>query len=217
MNIFDSLKFDKITEVAELHEAIMASGHQNTFVLEELAETRDKATCVGLRNTLHKLINRVEGLTTTNLTEIPDQIHKEVLQKSLVAQGRLLKLVETMHSLDTFTFTQNVPKKRSVKLPELKFVTFNVDLEEWPTFWSTFRNSVDIRDDLEDAAKLAYLVQSLADEPREMVKGLPNSDANYAVAVDVLRERYDDASKQTQTLLRKFHCLASKTQCERFA
>ena len=133
----------------------------------------------------------VEGLTTKNLMEIPDKIHKEVLQKSLVAQGRLLKLVERIHSLDILT--QNVPKKHSVKLPKLKLVAFKRDLEEWPTFWSTFRNSVDIHDDLEDAAKLDYIIQSLEDEPKEMVKGLPNSDTNYAVAVNVLRERYSDA------------------------
>ena len=52
---------------------------------------------------------------------------------------------------------------------------------------------------------MTYLTQSLADEPR----GLPNSDANYALAVDILRERYDDASKQTQTLLHKFNSLAA--------
>ena len=106
------------------------------------------------------------------MTEIPDKIHKAVLQKSLVAQGRLLKLVERMHSLDIVT--QNVPKKCSIKLPELKLITFKGDLEEWPTFWSSFRNSVDIRDDLEDAAKLAYLIPSLADEPKEIVKALSN-------------------------------------------
>ena len=89
-----------MTGVAELDETITALVQQNAFVLEELAETRDKAIYVGLRNVLQELISRVEGLTTTNLTEIPGKIHKEVLQKSLVAQDRLLKLVERIHSLD---------------------------------------------------------------------------------------------------------------------
>ena len=63
---------------------------------------------------------------------------------------------------------------------------------------------------MEDAAKLAYLVQSLADEPREMIKGLPITDAKYAIAVAILRERYDDPSKQTHALLHKLHNLSSK-------
>ena len=61
---------------------------------------------------------------------------------------------------------------------------------------------------MEDAAKLAYLKQSLTDEPREMLKGLPNTDANYTIAVAILRERCDDPSKQTHALL-KFHNLSS--------
>ena len=114
----------------------MALGQQKAFVLKVLAETHDKAMYVGLQNTLQELISRVEDLTTTNLMEIPDKILKEVLQKSLVSQGRLLKPVEMIHSSDIFT--QNVPKKCSVKLSELKLVTFKGDLEEWPTFLEYF-------------------------------------------------------------------------------
>ena len=37
-----------MTGVAELEEAITDLGYQNDFALEELAETRDKVTYVGL-------------------------------------------------------------------------------------------------------------------------------------------------------------------------
>ena len=40
-----------------------------------------------------------------------------------------------------------------------------------------------------------------------MVSGLAITDENYPIAVRVLRDRYDDASRQTHELLQKFHTL----------
>ena len=42
-----------------------------------------------------------------------------------------------------------------------------------------------------------------------MIKGLPNTNQNYAVAVNLLPERYGDEVKQTHVLLQKFHNLPS--------
>ena len=66
---------------------------------------------------------------------------------------------------------------------------------------------MDVRDDLERSTKFIYLVQSLEGEPKEMVSDLAITDENYPIAVRVLRDRYDDASKQTHVLLQKFHTL----------
>ena len=42
-----------------------------------------------------------------------------------------------------------------------------------------------------------------------MIKGLPNTDHNYAVAVKLLTDRYGDETKQTHVLPQKFHNLPS--------
>ena len=62
---------------------------------------------------------------------------------------------------------------------------------------------------LEDSVKLSYLFQSVKGEPKEMIKGLPNTNANYALAISLLLLRYGDPVKQTQVLLQKFHNLPS--------
>ena len=54
-----------------------------------------------------------------------------------------------------------VVKKRATKLPEIKLVTFKGEYDEWETFWSSFHNNVNFRDDLEPSAKLIYLLQCL--------------------------------------------------------
>ena len=68
----------------------------------------------------------------------------------------------------------------------------------WETFWSSFRNNVDFRNDLEPSAKLTYLLQCLEREPKEMIKGLPHTDSNYVIAVDLLTDRYGDKIKKNR-------------------
>ena len=85
----------------------------------------------------------------------------------------------------------------------------NFQHDEWKTFWSSFCNNVDFREDLELSVKLTYLLQCLEGELREMIKGLPHTDSNYVIAVNLLTDRYGDKLKQTILLLQKFHNLPS--------
>ena len=64
-----------------------------------------------------------------------------------------------------------------------------------------------VRDDLERSTKFIYLAQSLEGEPKEMISGLTITDDNYTIAVHILRDRCDNATKQTNVLLQKFHSL----------
>ena len=66
---------------------------------------------------------------------------------------------------------------------------------------------MDVRDDLERSTKFIYLAQSLEGEPKEMISDLAITDDNYTIAVHVLRDRYDNATKQTNVLLQIFHSL----------
>ena len=100
-----------------------------------------------------------------------------------VTKGWRVKLLERVNFIIASQQVTTTVKKRSVKLPEIKLITFKGDFNEWNTFWSSFRNNVDSRDDLEQSAKLSYLLQNLEGEPKEMIKRLPNTDANYVVAL----------------------------------
>ena len=58
-----------------------------------------------------------------------------------------------------------------------------------------------VRDDLESSTKFIYLVQPLKGEPKEMISGLAITDDNYSIAIHILRDHYDNASRQTHVLL----------------
>ena len=120
-----------------------------------------------------------------------------------------IKLLERINSLNQQPTTTAPSKKRHTKLPDTKLLTFSGNFDEWETFWSSFRNNVDSRDDLEQSAKLAYLLQSLEGEPREMISDLSHTDNNYRIALESLHGRYTDPIQQTEVLLQKFFNLPS--------
>ena len=140
------------------------------------------------------------------LDQLSQEAQEEVLVNINLARNWQIKLLERLHSLSvnqqaTATVTS---KKRHAKLPEIKLLTFSGNFDEWETFWSSFHNNVDSRDDLEQSAKLTYLLQSLEGEPREMIVGLFHTDDNYRIALDSLHDRYADPIQQTKVLLQKF-------------
>ena len=92
-----------------------------------------------------------------NRLSITDQMSQDIQEEVLVnlgiARNWQVKLLERIHSL---TVNQQVsattPKKHHAKLPEIKLLTFGENYDEWETFWSSFYNNVDSRDDLEKSA-----------------------------------------------------------------
>ena len=137
------------------------------------------------------------------MTQVDDG---EVYASLSNARSWQIKLLERINFIKSFsTNDSTVTKKKHGRLPEVKLATFKGNFNEWETFWSSFRTNVDVRDDLERSAKFIYLAQSLEGEPKEMISGLAITDDNYTIAVHILRDRYDNASKQTNVLLQKFH------------
>ena len=86
---------------------------------------------------------------------------EEVLVNVAIARNWQIKLLERVNSLTVHQqASATMPKKSHAKLPEIKLLTFTGNYDEWETFWSSFYNNVDSRDDLKKSAKLTYLLQS---------------------------------------------------------
>ena len=121
------------------------------------------------------------------------------------ARSWQVKLSERVNFIKSFSTNVNVVcKKKPGRLPEVKLTIFKGNFGEWETFWSSFRTNVDVRDDIEKTTKFIYLVQSLEREPKEMINGLAITDDNYNAALCILRDRYENASKQTSVLMQRF-------------
>ena len=75
-------------------------------------------------------------------------------------------------------------KATSVKLPKLSIPKFDGDVLNWRTFWKQFQVSVQNRDQLSNAERLAYLKDALKDGQSECInQGLAQTADTYDVAL----------------------------------
>ncbi|KRZ66613.1 hypothetical protein T10_7670 [Trichinella papuae] len=81
--------------------------------------------------------------------------------------------------------------ERNVRLPSLELPKFGGDFTEFRGFWDRFADSIHKRTDLSDGAKLTYLRGCLTGDALKAIIGLSSSNADYEVAVQRLKERFD--------------------------
>ena len=192
----------------QLKSILVSLGSLAIQVRDRLAESHDQDTYANLLDELKQSVNNVEEITAELAEEMSQVDEGEVYASLSNAKSWQIKLLERVNFIRSFATNVNVvTKKKPGRLPEVKLAVFKGNFEEWETFWSSFRMNVDVRDDIEKTTKFIYLVQSLEGEPKEMINGLAITDDNYNVALYILRDRYGNASKQTNVLMQKFHTM----------
>ncbi|MEW8545649.1 MAG: DUF1759 domain-containing protein, partial [Candidatus Thiodiazotropha sp.] len=80
----------------------------------------------------------------------------------------------------------------SLRLPKLEIPSFNGNTLKWTEFWDSFEATVHDNMSLSNIEKLNYLLSKLTGEAKHAVAGILLSNENYAVAVELLKERYGD-------------------------
>lgn len=77
------------------------------------------------------------------------------------------------------------------RLPKLDMPIFNGNLAEWSSYYDMFRSSIDENESLLPVHRFQYLKSTLKGDPLTLIKNLPLTDANYQIAIQLLRERYE--------------------------
>ena len=197
-----------IADKIHIKAALATVGSLAINVRDQLAESYDQITYSNLCDNFNQQINELENAYAAGSDDLAQVEQGKVLACLSSVRCWKIKLLEHINFISSMSNAQGtVVKKKFGRLPEVKLVTFKGNFDEWETFWSSFRTNVDVRDDLEKATKFIYLFQSLEGEPKEMITGLSITDNNNTVAIQILKDRYADASRQTHVLLQKFHSL----------
>ena len=100
----------------------------------------------------------------------------------------------------------------SAKLPKLELPKFSGNVLEYHDFHQSFLSAVDTAS-LVPSQKLNYLRSLLKGEAAALISGLEISDANYAVALDLLSNRCGSKSHQIRAHVRSllsYSCSDSK-------
>ncbi|XP_053681538.1 uncharacterized protein LOC128732318 [Sabethes cyaneus] len=79
-----------------------------------------------------------------------------------------------------------------VRLPEIKIPEFNGNFDEWLNFHDLFNTLIHTSTQLSPIQKFQYLKAVLKGDALRLVQSLAVSSANYMIAWDLLKQRYDN-------------------------
>nr|CAD2191418.1 unnamed protein product [Meloidogyne enterolobii] len=141
----------------------------------------------------------------------------EAYQISRRAKKRHIKYSEFIDELDKLVGTGNetsgTSRSKGVILPKLELKMF--DGYEWENFWPLYEATIHNDKDLDPIQKMSYLDSLLRGEPKKVVQGLlPFSEANYDLAVDLLKSKYGKNEKIIRDLHNKLSSIPESRSIE---
>ena len=187
----------------EAHASFLLA--HNDLVVSKLRET---LTIPSYKQLNDELLRLKDVVAITYLTaaraKLTDQGRLQIVEEMSKASNLSVQLVERMSKL------KDSPSGGSaMKLPEMKLPNFKGELLEWKAFWASFDTLIHSRSNLEPVVKFTYLNSFLSGEPKDLIKALAVTPANYTVAVGMLKDHYADDQKLLHSLLHQFHHLPS--------
>lgn len=104
----------------------------------------------------------------------------------------------SLHNVSTSTA---ISAQRAYLAP-IALPKFDGDILEWESFFDCFKALVHNENMYSPAQKFSYLRSSLSGQSLDIVKGIPMTEANYAIAIKRLQLRYDNKSLVIQSHIR---------------
>ncbi|XP_008183125.1 uncharacterized protein LOC103309446 [Acyrthosiphon pisum] len=89
-----------------------------------------------------------------------------------------------------------------VQLPPVKIPEFSGNIQDWEPFFDSFRSAIHEENSFTSAHKFYYLRSYLTGAALDLIKAVPMTDANYYVAIERLKQRYDNKSLTIQSHIR---------------
>ena len=81
-------------------------------------------------------------------------------------------------------------KLAKLKLPKLCLPKFKGNVKKWHAFWELFESLIHKNSEMSPIDKFNYLSTLLEDEASRAIQGLPLTNANYNVAIEILKDRF---------------------------
>ena len=172
--------------------------------------------------TYNKLARLVDNLKTkwnsyevahesleTKLIEANDDKDYEEYQRQheQIETQYLEELTKFENKLDELT-TTSPSGNSAIELPKLTLPTitlpeFGGDISEWPAFWDKFNSLIHQRKDIAKINKFSYLLGQLKSTALLVVSQLSVTEANYDIALKLLKDNYEDKDQITTRLVNK--------------
>lgn len=120
-------------------------------------------------------------------------------------RSQIQEMVDSKKSLNNsiHNSTLNTSSTQAhVQLPPIKMPEFSGNIQGWESFFDCFRSMVHDVNTLTPAQKFYYLRSCVTGAALDLIKAVPMTDANYEVAIERLKQRYDNKSLVIQSHIR---------------
>ena len=201
----------QMTKLMKSGNEIIKSQPADTANAQVTGETTvDTSSLVKLRGILDSIYTKLEMLKLLD-NDIIDLIPEEELADKIIESDDIIeKYCREIHELDhkikklsnlTASSSLNAgaehttSTKKKVNLPKLQLPKFDGCLIKWSSYHDAFCAAIDNDNSLEDIQKFQYLRSTLSGEATRTIDGLQLTNANYTVALSLLKERYGQPHK----------------------
>ena len=122
-------------------------------------------------------------------TNMPDNINMQASPNKAVNTNTSEGLNESISGSSQHTIDTNQQQVRIAKpkLPKLSLPKYKGDVKKWHGFMESLIHK---NDEMSPIDKFNYLTTLLEEEAARAIQGLPLTNANYIVAIDILKDRF---------------------------
>ncbi|XP_011685499.1 PREDICTED: uncharacterized protein LOC105448555 [Wasmannia auropunctata] len=169
----------------------------------ELPSRLEKAE--GLWHEYNMVQNKIEDLDTSE-TQLIERESFEDSYHAIITSARALQprpdrasqsnsvnfTLEPSTSDHQFNILSQPQRPTKVKLPNIELPKFDGNYNRWIPFRELFESLIDANTSLPPIQKLHYLKLSLTNEAAQIIQSLELSNANYEIAWNLLKQRYEN-------------------------
>lgn len=182
----------KVVHVTKLENKIYSSfddtdsSQHNLFEIELKNKARNRLKYV------IRCFSQCEEQNVGNFVEEQQKLHGKLGCFCLSVKRKNSKFALIEWNQNTSILNSQIPE---VKQPKLPLSTFSGYTEERPSFYHSFKASIDCNESLWGYENLQYWKFACKNGALKIIQGLTISNSDYTTALELLKERYSNESE----------------------
>ncbi|XP_043866487.1 uncharacterized protein LOC122757666 [Drosophila mojavensis] len=185
--------FERVKKLQSKVDSDALADHSDS-TLNVLLEHIDKLS--------HSFSKAHESLEELDFTEMSSNLRTDFDDLIMVMQSTIMSEVQSrtaqVHHSSTFSRPSDPPRASAPRLqaapalPPLKLPTFSGGYANWADFYSMFSTIIESRPEISNMERLQHLRSCLDGAALDTVRSLEISNDNYTIAINLLKQRYDN-------------------------
>ncbi|XP_050064654.1 uncharacterized protein LOC114132631 [Aphis gossypii] len=209
----DDIMVVQVKELRKKRGIIKASLTRMKNFVEGFDPTVDAISLLEFRQEeLPRLHQKFDDIQTQLELIVVDDLDKEEEERNRFEfdyfniRSNIQEIVNAKKSVNSSchnsTFNNMSTGHSRAQLPIITLPTFGGDIQDWEPFFDCFRAMIHDDGGFSPAQKFYYLRSSISGPALDLIKSIPMTDANYEVAIERLKQRYDNRSLVIQSHIR---------------